>query len=653
MCARVGFCASDRVFAPLDWPLVRGSPSGEARGAGWLVGRAVERPPTTAVRAGVRSSSRGATGWCGASPPAAWRSVHVAEHVRHRPPGRDQDPAPAVRRGRRVRAPLPRRGADGRHAGPPAHRRVDRHGLHGERRAVPRPRAPERPHPRAGGAVARTPADPARGAHRAADRLGAGRRARAGRRPPRPQERQRVPARARRRAITSRCSTSASRSSWRGAATPRRASCSARPGSCRPSRSTTPARSTRRCDIYSLGVILYEMLAGQVPFSDAPFPIVFSKILQEEPPPLVAFCPMASPELVAVVARAMAKSPARPDGQHGRARATRWTRSHDLALDRGPAPRGQPGRLRRRRLSGMFTPPPSTRAPTSGTAADRRGRPPTRGRPPAGGDADRADRPPTGAAPTSGRPRPMAGAHRRTPPDRRGRRSRAFTATGGPSSSRPRTASAGGRSPGWRSSRALVARDRGGRLVGDAARRIRPRGAERRHRRRGRRGRAAAPRGAPIGARGAAGAAATASSAGTAAARPTGRDPRRRRPTAPTTAGGSAGGADRAGRRGRRRGDAGGPARGGAATAAGGDRRRDDPGHRRGGAAEAGDAAAARAPGRAGGSSSRSARPCAARGPRSAARRIACRCGSGCRRADRPELVEVSAPGHASTEDRG
>jgi len=62
-----------------------------------------------------------------------------------------------------------------------------------------------------------------------------------------------------------------------------------------------------RSDIYALGVMLYEMLAGQAPFdpdTDTPAAILFKHVL-EDPPPLKG----VSPALREVVERAMAKDP--------------------------------------------------------------------------------------------------------------------------------------------------------------------------------------------------------------------------------------------------------------------------------------------------------------------------------------------------------
>ncbi len=78
-----------------------------------------------------------------------------------------------------------------------------------------------------------------------------------------------------------------------------------------PEQINDPASVDARCDVYSLGVILYEMLTGQVPFCETGFPLVFTKILQEEPRPIRSLCPEVGPDLAALVASALTKTPAR------------------------------------------------------------------------------------------------------------------------------------------------------------------------------------------------------------------------------------------------------------------------------------------------------------------------------------------------------
>jgi eukaryotic-like serine/threonine-protein kinase len=64
-----------------------------------------------------------------------------------------------------------------------------------------------------------------------------------------------------------------------------------------------------RCDIYAIGVTLYECLAGVVPF-EGNFGEVLLKSSTQPVPPLRERCPLASAELVAVIETSLAREPA-------------------------------------------------------------------------------------------------------------------------------------------------------------------------------------------------------------------------------------------------------------------------------------------------------------------------------------------------------
>ncbi|MFN8523260.1 MAG: serine/threonine-protein kinase [Chloroflexota bacterium] len=65
-----------------------------------------------------------------------------------------------------------------------------------------------------------------------------------------------------------------------------------------------------RADLYSLAVVLYEMLAGAVPFQADSTPAVLMAHAYQDPPSLRLFEPSVAPALDAVLKRALAKDPA-------------------------------------------------------------------------------------------------------------------------------------------------------------------------------------------------------------------------------------------------------------------------------------------------------------------------------------------------------
>jgi serine/threonine protein kinase len=149
-----------------------------------------------------------------------------------------------------------------------------------------------------------------------------------------------------------------------------------------------------RSDIYSLGVIGYQMLAGEPPFRASNTPAMLVKHVSEAPRPLQPRCPDAPPGLVNAISRALAKRPedrwldandfrdalsgardAAPYDDRGRSAASEPPMSSP-ASPMGPpmvqAPWSDPARARLSLAPAVPPMPPAPAVPTWGTRADWR-----------------------------------------------------------------------------------------------------------------------------------------------------------------------------------------------------------------------------------------------------------------------------------------
>jgi hypothetical protein len=76
-----------------------------------------------------------------------------------------------------------------------------------------------------------------------------------------------------------------------------------------------------RSDVYSLGIVLYEALSGQLPFAGDSLVSVAMQQVHEQPAPLRTLCPDLSPQTETVVMKALAKNPAERYQSAGEMRA--------------------------------------------------------------------------------------------------------------------------------------------------------------------------------------------------------------------------------------------------------------------------------------------------------------------------------------------
>jgi len=109
-----------------------------------------------------------------------------------------------------------------------------------------------------------------------------------------------------------------------------------------------------RCDIFAVGCVLYEMIAGEPPFTGPTPQAIVIRSMTEAPRPLTSTREGLSPAIDAVVNRALAKNP-----------SDRWQTSGEFANALGNAA----DQLRLGPLSGARTPPPGaavTAPPSAG-----------------------------------------------------------------------------------------------------------------------------------------------------------------------------------------------------------------------------------------------------------------------------------------------
>ena len=104
-----------------------------------------------------------------------------------------------------------------------------------------------------------------------------------------------------------------------------------------PEQASGQRHPTPSSDIFSLGVMLFELITGQKPYRGDDMVSLAMKIVLQDPPRISAVMPLSPPALEEVVSRAMARSPgARFSSARSMARALGWIEVPDVPLDAAP-----------------------------------------------------------------------------------------------------------------------------------------------------------------------------------------------------------------------------------------------------------------------------------------------------------------------------
>ena len=115
-----------------------------------------------------------------------------------------------------------------------------------------------------------------------------------------------------------------------------------------------------RSDVFSLGCLFYELLAGQKPFDADSLHSVLYKVMQAEPTPLATAVPDLPPALIQVVEKALARSPADRFQDAAELRTFLGRAREAIARGRGSEPLAG--------LAGPATPRPAAVAATGASA---------------------------------------------------------------------------------------------------------------------------------------------------------------------------------------------------------------------------------------------------------------------------------------------